>query len=192
MEHLSAKLPSEYGDFTITVYNQDQGQETLVLTTPRLAAHMQPLVRIHSECMTGDTFGSLRCDCGLQKAAALRMIAESGNGMFIYLRQEGRGIGLFEKIKAYRLQEEGQDTYDANISLGHKADNRKYDMAKKVLNDWQIDSIKLLTNNPSKVREITALGINVSMRIPLIMPSNEHNKNYIDTKKIKFGHHYDE
>lgn len=192
MEHLSAKLPSTLGDFSITVYNAPQGKETVVLTTPRIATHIPPLVRIHSECLTGDTFGSLRCDCGPQKEASLRMIAESGNGVFIYLRQEGRGIGLYEKIKAYRLQEEGHDTYDANILLGHDADGREYGMAKKVLSDLSISTIKLITNNPSKVREVTALGISVAERIPLIIPTNKYNKDYINTKRAKFGHHFND
>lgn len=192
MEHLSAALPSNYGDLSITVYAQGHGKETVVLTTKRLTGHIPPLVRIHSECLTGDTFGSLRCDCGPQKDASLHMIAESGNGIFIYLRQEGRGIGLFEKIKAYRLQEEGHDTYDANILLGHDADAREYSMAKKVLDDFDIHNIRLITNNPKKVTAMQKLGINVSERVPLIIPANKFNQHYLDTKKKKFGHHFDE
>jgi GTP cyclohydrolase II len=192
MEHLAAKLPTLYGDFTITVYKEEQGRETVVLSTPRLATHIPPLVRIHSECLTGDTFGSLRCDCGPQKETSLRMIAESGNGVFIYLRQEGRGIGLFEKIKAYRLQEDGHDTYEANILLGHDADGRTYQMAKQALKDLDIDTIKLITNNPSKVKDMRELGITVAERIPLIIAPNIHNKYYLDTKKKKFGHHFND
>lgn len=189
MEHLLAQLPTIYGDLSITVYKQEQGKETVVLTTPRVTPHIPPLVRIHSECLTGDTFGSLRCDCGPQKEESLRMIAQSGNGIFIYLRQEGRGIGLFEKIKAYRLQEQGHDTYEANVILGHDPDPREYSMAKQVLNDLQIGSIRLITNNPAKVREITALGINVTERVSLLIQPNEHNKHYLETKRRKFGHH---
>ncbi|HXK37468.1 MAG TPA: GTP cyclohydrolase II [Candidatus Paceibacterota bacterium] len=192
MEHLSAKLPSDFGNFSITVYKQELGRETVVLSTPRLAPHMHPLVRIHSECLTGDTFGSLRCDCGPQKEASLRMIAESGNGVFIYLRQEGRGIGLFEKIKAYKLQEDGHDTYEANILLGHDADGRTYAMAKNVLDDLGIDTIKLITNNPKKVTSMRELGVHVAERIPLIIEANAHNKHYLDTKKKKFGHHFND
>jgi GTP cyclohydrolase II len=192
MEHLSAALPSNYGDLSITVYDQGPGKETVVLTTKRLTGHITPLVRIHSECLTGDTFGSLRCDCGPQKDASLRMIAESGNGIFIYLRQEGRGIGLYEKIKAYKLQEQGHDTYDANILLGHDADAREYSMAKKVLDDLDIHNIKLITNNPKKVTAMQKLGINVSERVPLIIAPNEFNKRYLATKKSKFGHHFGE
>ncbi len=192
MEHLSAFLPTSIGDLTITVYNESLGRETVVLTTPRLTAHIPPLVRIHSECLTGDIFGSLRCDCGPQKDASLHMIAASGNGVFIYLRQEGRGIGLFEKIKAYKLQEKGHDTYDANIILGHDADAREYSMAKKVLDDLSITNIKLITNNPTKVREMIDLGINVTERVPIVIPPNKHNKQYIRTKQERFGHQFDE
>lgn len=191
MEHLSAALPTTSGDFSITVYKEERGRETVVLTTPRVTAHIPPLVRIHSECLTGDTFGSLRCDCGPQKEASLHLIAESKNGIFIYLRQEGRGIGLFEKIKAYRLQEEGHDTYDANILLGHDADAREYSMAKKVLDDLGVTNIRLITNNPTKVSNMIKLGINVSERVPLIIQPNIHNKHYLETKKRKFGHHND-
>ncbi len=182
---IEAKLETKFGRFNFRVYNQSVGRETIVLYTESLGNSASPLVRIHSECITGDTFSSLFCDCGEQLSSALELIQKK-NGVLIYLRQEGRGIGLYEKIKAYQLQAKGYDTFDANIALGHKADGRTYEMAKVVLDDLGISKVVLLTNNPSKISELSKLGINVVEREPVIIPSNEHNKKYYLTKSKKF------
>ena len=184
----SANLPTKYGDFIIKVWPEEKGCEPVALITPKLDTSQIVLVRIHSECLTGDVLGSLKCDCGDQKDQALKKISEFGNGIFIYLRQEGRGIGLYEKIKAYKLQEVGQDTYDANISLGHKPDERDYSTAEKILKELGIKKIKLLTNNPLKVSEIISSGIKVVERIPLVVATNPYSEDYINTKKAKFNH----
>lgn len=183
-------IPTKLGIFNFGVWNQKKGEETVFLTTPNIDISKPVLVRVHSECMTGDTFHSYRCDCGEQKDQALKMINDSGNGIFIYLRQEGRGIGLHDKIKAYVLQDEGYDTHEANILLGHKPDYRDYNWAKKVLNFLKVSEIKLLTNNPSKVSEISRLGIKVVERIPIVIESNLHNRRYFETKKQKFKHFF--
>lgn len=186
------KLATKFGNFNIRVYADIQGKETVVLASENLDTSIPVLVRIHSECMTGDTFGSLQCDCGEQLEQSLNQIAESKNGVFIYLRQEGRGIGLFEKIRSYQLQEKGYDTFEANLLLGHRPDERTYEKAKIALADLQITRIHLLTNNPSKVSEIAKLGIEVVERVPLIMSSNQHNKKYFASKKDKFKHFFNE
>ncbi len=179
MNPVSSKLPTKYGEFIITIYLAEKGLESVVLSTPKLDISKSVLVRIHDECMTGDTFGSLKCDCGEQKEKSLQMISESGNGLFIYMRQEGRGIGLYEKIKAYALHDDGYDTHEANIKLGHKPDDREYKIAEEILSEFGIKEIRLLTNNPYKVNEITKLGIKVIEQVPLIIPSNIHNKRYL-------------
>jgi len=187
---VTAQLPTEFGLFDFSVWNQTKGEEVVFLMTPKLDVQKPVLIRVHSECMTGDLFHSYRCDCGEQKDKSLQMISESGNGVFIYLRQEGRGIGLHEKIKAYLLQDQGYDTHEANIMLGHKPDYREYSWVKKVLDYLQVKEIKLLTNNPSKVSEISRLGIKVSERVPLIVESNSYNRKYFETKKQKFKHFF--
>lgn len=187
---VTAQLPTEFGLFDISVWNQTKGEEVVFLTTPKLDLQKPMLVRVHSECMTGDLFHSYRCDCGEQKDKSLQMISENGNGIFVYLRQEGRGIGLHEKIKAYLLQDQGYDTHEANIMLGHKPDYREYSWVKKVLDYLNVKEIKLLTNNPSKVSEISRLGIKVSERVPLIVESNSYNRKYFETKKQKFKHFF--
>lgn len=184
-------LATKFGTFEIRVYADVQGKETVVLRTESLDPKSAPLVRIHSECMTGDTFGSLHCDCGEQLERSLKQIDKHGNGILIYLRQEGRGIGLFEKIKSYKLQREGHDTFDANVLLGHEPDTRTYEKAKMVLNDLGVSRIRLITNNPSKVRDMEALGIEVSERVPIVVHSNKHNKRYLDAKRDKFNHFLD-
>ena len=187
---VTATIPTKFGVFEFGVWNQSKGEEVVFLTTQNLDPKKSVLVRVHSECMTGDVFHSYRCDCGEQKDRALKLIQESGNGVFIYLRQEGRGIGLHEKIKAYTLQDNGYDTHEANIILGHKPDYREYSWAKKVLNHLGVDEIKLLTNNPSKVSEISRLGIKITERVPLVIESNLHNRRYFETKKQKFKHFF--
>ncbi|EKD46396.1 MAG: 3,4-dihydroxy-2-butanone 4-phosphate synthase/GTP cyclohydrolase II [uncultured bacterium] len=186
------KIATKFGDFNIRVYADSQGKETVVLYTEKIDSSAPVLVRIHSECMTGDTFHSLQCDCGEQLENALKKINESGNGVLIYLRQEGRGIGLFEKIKSYQLQNKGYDTFEANLMLGHRPDERTYEKAKMALADLKVRNIKLLTNNPSKVSEIAKLGIKVVERVPLIMKSNKHNKKYFASKRDKFKHFFND
>ncbi len=176
------------GNFQIRVYADVQGKETVILYTEKLDTTAVVLVRIHSECITGDTFGSLQCDCGEQLKQSLKQISKSGNGMLIYLRQEGRGIGLFKKIESYRLQEKGYDTFDANLLLGHLPDERTYEKAKMVLDDLGVKRIRLLTNNPSKVSELEKLGVEIVGRVPLVVKSNKHNKRYFASKRDKFNH----
>lgn len=184
------KLATKFGGFNIRVYADAQGKETVVLSTEKLNTSTPVLVRIHSECMTGDTFGSLQCDCGQQLDKAFEQISKSENGALIYLRQEGRGIGLFEKIKSYQLQDKGYDTFEANLLLGHRPDERTYEKAKIALNDLEIKQIRLLTNNPSKVSEIAKLGIEVTERVPLIIKSNKYNQDYFAAKRDKFKHFF--
>lgn len=181
-------LATKFGTLNIRVYADVQGKETVALCTENLDPTTPPLVRIHSECMTGDTFGSLHCDCGEQLERSLEQIVEHGNGVLIYLRQEGRGIGLFEKIKSYQLQHEGHDTFEANVLLGHEPDNRTYENAKMVLDGFGIERIRLITNSPSKVDQMINLGISVVERVPLIILPNPHNKRYLAAKRDKFNH----
>lgn len=189
-EIVTTQIPTKEGFFVFGVWNQSKGEEIVFLHTPNLNPEKPVLVRVHSECLTGDTFHSYRCDCGEQKDKSLSMISESGNGIFIYLRQEGRGIGLYEKIKTYILQDKGYDTHEANILLGHKPDYREYSWVKKILKKFNIEEIRLITNNPSKVSEISRLGIKIIDRVPLIIGSNIHNRRYFETKKQKFKHFF--
>lgn len=177
-------LQTVYGLFTIRVYQEALGKETVVLYTKDLNRNQPVLVRVHSECLTGDTFGSLYCDCGEQLKESLELIQREG-GVCIYLRQEGRGIGLFEKMKAYQLQREGYDTVEANVMLGHAPDERTYGMAEQALRDLAISSIRLLTNNPEKVAELKKYGIKIVERVPLVIPATAHNQAYLQTKKDK-------
>lgn len=186
------RLETKFGTFNIRVYADTQGKETIVLFSEKLDTHTPVLTRIHSECMTGDTFGSLKCDCGEQLEKSLEEINKDGNGVLVYLRQEGRGIGLFEKMRSYRLQSKGYDTFEANLLLGHNPDERTYEKAKVALADLSINRIRLLTNNPSKVSEIAKLGIEVTERVSLIIPPNCHNKKYFASKKDKFKHFFNE
>lgn len=183
-------LPTEHGDFQIRVYKDLPNKETVVLWTEGVEKKQPCLTRVHSECFTGDVMGSKKCDCGLQLKKSLQMIRDQG-GVLIYLRQEGRGIGLFEKIRAYQLQAEGQDTFEANVALGHSPDPRSYEMAKRVLDDLGISKVRLLTNNPSKVSELAKLGVQVVERVPVIVKACSHNKEYLAAKKLKFSHFLD-
>lgn len=180
-------LPTEFGDFLIHVWPEDRGREPVALITPDLDTTRPVLVRVHSECLTGDTFGSLRCDCREQKSQSLRMITESSNGVFIYLRQEGRDIGLYEKIKAYKIQNEGYNTYEANIMLGHQADPREYSWAKRILDDLGVNTIELISNNPLKVSALKDLGIKISKKVELSTKSNKHNAKYLEAKNLAFA-----
>jgi len=186
------KIATKFGNFNIRVYADTQGKETVVLSTKELDVASAALVRIHSECLTGDTFGSMQCDCGEQLEQSLEQISKSKNGALIYLRQEGRGIGLFEKIKSYQLQDKGYDTFEANLLLGHRPDERTYEKAKTALNDLGVRQVRLLTNNPSKVSEIAKLGIEVVERVPLVVSSNKYNARYFASKRDKFKHFFNE
>lgn len=188
--YTETRIETLYGKFIARVYADVHGRETVVLYTEGLDPVLPVLTRVHSECLTGDTFGSLQCDCGEQLSRSLGMIRQSGNGVFIYLRQEGRGIGLFEKIQTYQLQSKGFDTFEANVMLGHRPDERTYEWARTALTDLGVSKIQLLTNNPSKVSEVAKLGITVTERVPLVMPANEFNQKYFDAKRDKFKHFF--
>lgn len=185
---LKVKMPTEYGDFELSLFEDQDQKEHLLLSKGDIQSGEPLLVRIHSECMTGDVFGSHRCDCGEQLHKAMRMIQEEGRGAIIYLRQEGRGIGLKKKLESYRLQEKGLDTYEANVALGHRPDERHYDFAINILKSLNINQIRLLTNNPDKMGELKEAGIDIVHRIPLEVPVHKENLNYMTTKKIKFHH----
>jgi 3,4-dihydroxy 2-butanone 4-phosphate synthase/GTP cyclohydrolase II len=186
-----ASIPTPYGTFQAKAYRSDgEGTEHLALIMGDPRRHAKPLVRVHSECLTGDLFGSQRCDCGEQLDAALHMIAQARCGVVIYLRNhEGRGIGLGNKLRAYRLQhEEGLDTLDANTQLGLPIDGRSYSTAAKILHELGVDTIRLLTNNPTKCHELAENGIDVRERIPLLAVPNDHNARYLQTKASRMGH----
>jgi len=189
VDYVDSTIATKFGEFNIRVYSAPKGSETVVLWKGDFKSVSSPLVRIHSECLTGDAFGGLNCDCGKQLAIALKKINKEG-GILIYLRQEGRGIGLFEKIKTYLYQRNGYDTSEANVILGHRPDERTYEMAKKVLDDLNIKQVRILTNNPIKVSELAKLGIEITERIPLVTKPNKHNQRYFITKRDKFNHSF--
>ncbi len=199
----SVKMPTDYGNFNLIAY------ESITSAEPHLALckgnvgqldengnvieHDEPaLVRVHSECLTGDLFHSQRCDCGYQLVTAMKMIEEAGRGAIIYLRQEGRGIGLANKLKAYKLQENGLDTVDANIELGFSADKRDYGIGAQICRDIGLKNIRILTNNPKKISRLEVYGIKIVEQVPLLAMPGEHNRNYLRTKKNRFGHMLDE
>ena len=188
-QYTQTSLETRFGDFFIRVYADAFGKETIVLRTENFDPSKPVLVRIHSECITGDTFGSLRCDCGEQLHRSIELIEESGNGVLIYLRQEGRGIGLFEKMRSYELQRKGFDTFEANVILGHRPDERNYEWAIVALNDLGVKQIKLITNNPSKVSEIAKLGILVVDRVPIVIKSNNGSSIlHLEKTRYEFSH----
>ena len=189
----TSQLPTAFGDFKITVFQDPQtGEEHVALSKGLETAPTAPvLVRIHSECLTGDAFASLKCDCGPQLQATQKLINEAGQGVILYLRQEGRGIGLTNKIRAYALQDQGHDTVDANLLLNLPADARRYDMCSIMLDHLQVKQVKLLTNNPLKIKALTDLGIDVVDRVPLTVGLNKFNEDYLKTKHERMSHMYD-
>jgi 3,4-dihydroxy 2-butanone 4-phosphate synthase/GTP cyclohydrolase II len=183
-------LPTEYGDFKSRIYRDQDENEHILMIHEKTDFQKPVLVRIHSECMTGDLFHSLRCDCGYQLRKSMEMIADEG-GVLIYLRQEGRGIGLTQKYYAYQNQDMGYDTVEANEQLGLPADLRTFGVAAEMLKDIGVKRVRLLTNNPKKLRDLKAKGIEIVERIPIVSSLNEHNARYIKTKEEKMGHLYD-
>ena len=184
-----AKLPTRYGKFTAVAYKSDiDPDEHLALVLGDISGEEPVLVRVHSECLTGDVFGSLRCDCGDQVGLALQSIAREGRGVLLYMRQEGRGIGFHNKVRAYALQDKGQDTVEANISLGFAPDLRDYGIGAQILADLGLHKIRLLTNNPKKVIGLEGYGLKVMATVPIIVTPNPHNLQYLKTKREKMGH----
>jgi len=185
----SIQMPTDYGDFQLTLYRSVlDGQNHLALVKGDVAGKKNVLVRVHSECLTGDVFGSRRCDCGPQLHQAMKQIAEAGQGVIVYMRQEGRGIGLGPKIQAYKLQENGMDTVDANLKLGFPMDLREYGLGAQILVDLGLKTIRLLTNNPKKLVGLQGYGLEVVEQLPIRVKPNPHNKRYLETKRTKLGH----
>jgi 3,4-dihydroxy 2-butanone 4-phosphate synthase / GTP cyclohydrolase II len=185
----TVRMPTEYGDFDLHLYRSKvDGQHHVALVRGDVAGQKNVLVRVHSECLTGDVFGSRRCDCGPQLHQAMRQVAEAGRGVIVYMRQEGRGIGLAPKIKAYKLQEQGYDTVEANQKLGYGMDLREYGLGAQILADLGLKTIRLLTNNPKKVVGLEGYGLKITEQVPIRIKSNPHNERYLKTKREKLGH----
>lgn len=184
-----ARLPTRFGEFWTIAYKSNvDTDEHIALVKGDISDHKPVLVRVHSECLTGDIFGSLRCDCGDQLTLAMEAIAKEGRGVFLYMRQEGRGVGLHNKIRAYALQDEGMDTVEANKALGFAPDLRDYGIGAQILADLGLHNIRLLTNNPKKVIGLESYGLKIVETVPLVAPSNPHNIHYLETKQNKLGH----
>ena len=184
-----ARIPTVFGEFQLCLYmSGEDPKEHMALVRGAPTGKEGLLVRVHSECFTGDVLGSLRCDCGDQLLLAMRLIAEEDHGVLIYLRQEGRGIGLRSKLQAYNLQDEGYDTVDANLVLGHQADERHYDVAALILQDLGVRSVRLLTNNPHKIESLTTLGVKINERVPIPATVTPDNVDYLRTKAVRMNH----
>jgi 3,4-dihydroxy 2-butanone 4-phosphate synthase/GTP cyclohydrolase II len=183
------KMPTDYGEFTLHLYRSKvDGQHHLALVCGDVANKKNVLVRVHSECLTGDVFGSRRCDCGPQLHQAMRQVSEAGSGVIVYMRQEGRGIGLVPKIKAYKLQEQGYDTVEANQKLGFPMDLREYGLGAQILADLGLKTIRLLTNNPKKIVGLEGYGLEIVEQVPIQVRPNPYNQRYLKTKREKLGH----
>jgi GTP cyclohydrolase II len=187
--HVAARIPTRYGTFQLMLFTSDfDDKEQLAFVMGDIRNQENVLLRVHSECFTGDVLGSIRCDCGEQLDHALQMIARARRGVVLYLRQEGRGIGLLDKLRAYNLQDEGLDTVEANLKLGHQPDERDYTAAALMIRDLGIRSVDLITNNPKKINELRGLGIAVRERIPIEIPPRPENINYLHTKAKRMDH----
>ena len=183
------KLPTKFGNFTAYGYvNRLNGEHHVALVKGEIGNGRDVLCRVHSECLTGDTFGSLRCDCGQQLAAAMTQIEQEGRGILLYMRQEGRGIGLINKLKAYELQEQGMDTLEANLALGFAGDQREYYIGSQILRDLGVRSMRLLTNNPDKVYQLSEFGLEITRRVPIQMAATPYDLFYLKTKQARMGH----
>jgi GTP cyclohydrolase II len=189
VEHAaSATMPGRAGNFTVFAFEMNDGREAAAVVAGTVNGADDVAIRVHSECFTGDVMGSLRCDCRAQLELALDTIAEKGTGVVIYLRQEGRGIGLLNKIRAYELQDQGHDTVDANLLLGFEVDSRTYEVAAEIINHLGIQSINLMSNNPEKRADLLRSGIDVRESLGCITETNPHNQFYLDTKRNRCGH----
>jgi 3,4-dihydroxy 2-butanone 4-phosphate synthase/GTP cyclohydrolase II len=185
----TVQLPTEFGDFELHLYRSRlDGEHHLALVKGKVAGRANVLVRVHSECLTGDVFGSYRCDCGPQLRQAMRQVSDAGHGVIVYMRQEGRGIGLAPKIKAYKLQESGLDTVEANRALGYGMDLREYGLGAQILVDLGLRTIRLLTNNPRKIVGLDGYGLKIVEQVPIRISSNPHNERYLKIKRLKMGH----
>jgi 3,4-dihydroxy 2-butanone 4-phosphate synthase/GTP cyclohydrolase II len=186
---ISVDMPTRYGNFVLTAFKQiDTGEEHIVLQKGTWEENEPVLVRVHSSCITGDIFHSMRCDCGDQLHKAMELIEHEGKGMVLYINQEGRGIGLVNKLKAYKLQEQGLDTVDANLQLGFKMDERDYGVGAQILRAMGVQKMRLMTNNPTKRAGLIGYGLEIVENVPLAVTPNSHNKKYLDTKRDKMGH----